>query len=108
MEIYKKLCNVFHRNFKVIPCVASKESLKRFCFVLFDNGLNLKTLKLVFIGFCIQAFQMLLQQQNLYTFSKCYCIFKNHKEMFLIIISGEFCYVIRSGNLYIHVHIIRK
>ena len=48
---------------------------------------------------------MLLQQQNLYTLSKCYhCIFKNNKEMFLIIIAGEFCYVIRSGNLCIHVY----
>ena len=106
MEIYKKMCNIFHRNFKVIPCCVAS----RFCFVLYDNGLVLKTLNLACIGFFIQAFQMLLQQQNLSTLSKCYhCIFKNHKEMFLIIIiSGEFCYVIRSGNLYTHVHIIRK
>ena len=33
----------------------SEVSLKRFYFALFDDGLTLKTLKLVYIGFCIQT-----------------------------------------------------
>ena len=44
--------HIFHHNFKNIPCyVMSEVSLKRFYFVLFDDGLTLKTLKLAFIGF---------------------------------------------------------
>ena len=48
----KKICHIFHHNFINIPCyVMSEVSLKRFYFVLFDDGLTLKTLKLAFIGF---------------------------------------------------------
>ena len=51
-ENNKKICHIFHHNFKNIPCyVMSKVSLKRFYFALFDDGLTLKTLKLVFISF---------------------------------------------------------
>ena len=54
----KKICHSFH-NFKNIPCyVISEVSLKKFYFALFDDGLTLKTLKLVFIGFCIQTLQI--------------------------------------------------
>ena len=47
----------FFHNFKNIPCyVMSEVSLKRiFVVALFDDGLTLKTLKLAFIGFCIQT-----------------------------------------------------
>ena len=55
-ENNKKICHIFHHIFKNIPCyVMSEVSLKRFYFALFDDGLTLKTLKLVFIGFCIQT-----------------------------------------------------
>ena len=51
-ENKKKMCHIFHHNFKNIPCyVISEVSLKRFYFALFDDGLTLKTLKLAFIGF---------------------------------------------------------
>ena len=51
-ENNKKICHIFHHNFKNIPCyVMSEVSLKRFYFALFDDGLTLKTLKLAFIGF---------------------------------------------------------
>ena len=55
----KKLCHIFHHNFKNIPCYAMSEvSLKRFYFALFDDGLTLKTLKMAFIGFLIQTLQV--------------------------------------------------
>ena len=55
-ENNKKICHIFHHNFKNIPCyVMSEVSLKRFYFALFDDGLTLKTLKLAFIGFWIQT-----------------------------------------------------
>ena len=55
----KNICDTFHHSFKNIPCfVTSEVSLKRFYFALFDNGLTLKTLKLAYIGFCIQTLQM--------------------------------------------------
>ena len=38
-EKKKKMCNVFHRNFKNIPYETSSVSLKRFYFALFDDGL---------------------------------------------------------------------
>ena len=51
-ENNKKICHIFHHNFKNIPCyVMSEVSLKRFYFALFDDGRTLKTLKLAFIGF---------------------------------------------------------
>ena len=51
-ENNKKVCHIFHHNFKNIPCyVMSEVSLKTFYFTLFDDGLTLKTLKWVFIGF---------------------------------------------------------
>ena len=51
-ENNKKICHIFHHNFKNIPCyVMSEVSLKMFYFALFDDGLTLKTLKLAFIGF---------------------------------------------------------
>ena len=51
-ENNKKICHIFHHNFKNINCyVMSEVSLKRFYFALFDDGLTLKTLKLAFIGF---------------------------------------------------------
>ena len=57
-ENNKKICDIFHHNFKNIPCyVTSEVSLKRFYFALFDDGLTLKTLKLAYIGFCIQTLQ---------------------------------------------------
>ena len=38
-ENNKKICDIFHNNFKNIPCYLTSEvSLKRFCFVLFDDG----------------------------------------------------------------------
>ena len=55
-ENNKKICHIFHHNFKNIPCyVMSEVSLKRFYFALFDDGLTLKTLKLTFISFWIQT-----------------------------------------------------
>ena len=51
-ENNKKICHTYHHNFKNIHCyVISEVSLKRFYFVLFDDGLTLKTLKLAFISF---------------------------------------------------------
>ena len=51
-EDNKKICHIFHHNFKNIPCyVMSEVSLKRFYFALFDDGLTLKILKWAFIGF---------------------------------------------------------
>ena len=36
----KNICDIFHHNFKNIPCyVTSKVLLKRFYFTLFDDGL---------------------------------------------------------------------
>ena len=61
-ENNKKICDIFHHNFKNILCyVTSEISLKRFYFALSDDGLTLKTLKLAFIGFCIQTLQILSQ-----------------------------------------------
>ena len=55
-ENNKKICHIFHHNFKNIPCyVRSEVSLKRFYFALFDDGLTLKTLTLPFIRFLIQT-----------------------------------------------------
>ena len=49
----------FHHHFKNISCyVMSEVSLKRFYFVLFDDGLTLKTLKLAFIVFLIQTLHL--------------------------------------------------
>ena len=49
----------FSSYFKNIHCyVMSEVSLKRFYFVLFDDGLTLKTLKLAFISFWIQTLRM--------------------------------------------------
>ena len=60
-ENNKKICHMFHHNFKNIPCyVMSEVSLKKFHFALFEDGLTLKTLKLAFIGFCIQTLYLLL------------------------------------------------
>ena len=54
-ENYKKICHIFHHNFKNIPCyVMSEVSLKFEYFALFDDELTLTTLKLAFIGFLIQ------------------------------------------------------
>ena len=54
-ENNKKICHIFHHNFKNIHCyVMSEVSLKRFYFALYD-GLSLKTLKLAFISFLIQT-----------------------------------------------------
>ena len=55
-ENNKKICHIFHHNFKNIHCYVMSEvglSLKRFYFALrlFDDRLTLKTLKLAFIGF---------------------------------------------------------
>ena len=51
-ENNKKICHIFHHNFKNIPCyVMSEVSFKRFYFALFDDRLTLKTLKLAFIIF---------------------------------------------------------
>ena len=42
-ENNKKICPIFHHNFKNIPCyVTSEVSLKRFYFALFDDGLTFK------------------------------------------------------------------
>ena len=60
----KKICDICHHNFKNTPCyghVTSEISLKRFYFALLDyghDGLTLKTLKLAYIGFCIQTHHM--------------------------------------------------
>ena len=49
-ENNKKICDIFHHIFKNISCYLTSEvSLKRFYFVLFDDGLTLKTLKLAYI-----------------------------------------------------------
>ena len=62
----KKICHIFHHNFKNIPCyVMSEVSLKRFYCGLFDDGLTLKTLKLVFIGFLIQTLLIPLHTENI-------------------------------------------
>ena len=46
-ENNKKICHIFHHNFKNIPCyVMSEVSLKRFYFALFDDGLTLKTFEI--------------------------------------------------------------
>ena len=51
-ENNKKICHIFHHNFENIPCyVISEVSLKMIYFALFDGGLTLKTLKLVFVCF---------------------------------------------------------
>ena len=56
----KKICHIFH-NFNNIPCyVTSEVSLKMLYFSLFEDGLTLKTVKLAFIGFCIQTLHMLI------------------------------------------------
>ena len=55
----KKICDIFHYNFKNIPyCVMSEISLKRFYFALVDDGLTLKALKSAFIGCCIQTLKI--------------------------------------------------
>ena len=55
IEYNKKICHIFYHNFKNIPCyVMSEVSLKRFYVLYFMMDL-LKTLKLAFIGFCIQT-----------------------------------------------------
>ena len=62
-ENNKKICHTFHHNFTNIHCYVMSEvglSLKRFYFVLFDDGLTLKTLKLAFIGFLIQTLHMFI------------------------------------------------
>ena len=46
-ENNKKIYNIFHYNFKNIPCVKSEVSL--IFFALFDDGLTLKTVKLAYI-----------------------------------------------------------
>ena len=57
----KKIYNIFHHNLKNIPCcVTSEVSLKRFYIALFDDGLTLKTLKLAYIGFCIQTLHLFI------------------------------------------------
>ena len=41
-ENNKKMCDIFHHNFKNIPCYVTSEvhvSLKMFYFALFDDGL---------------------------------------------------------------------
>ena len=54
----KKICHIFHHNFKNIPFyVMSGVSLKIFYFALFDDGLTLKASKLAFIG--IQTLHLL-------------------------------------------------
>ena len=46
-ENNKKICHIFHHNFKNIPCyVMSEVSLKRFYFALFDDGLTLKNFEI--------------------------------------------------------------
>ena len=65
-ENNKKIWDIFHHtcNFKNMPCyVTSEVSLKRFYFVLhvYDDGLTLKTSKLVYICFCIQTLQVLIK-----------------------------------------------
>ena len=61
-ENNKKICHIFHHNFKNIPCyVMSEVSLKRVYFALFDDGLTLKTLKMFFIGFWIQTLHICIQ-----------------------------------------------
>ena len=63
-ENNKKICHIFHHNFKDIPCyVMSKVSLKRVYIALFYDGLTLKTLKLAFIGFLHSNFFKLHQIQ---------------------------------------------
>ena len=58
-ENNKKICHIFHHNFKNIPChVMIEVSWKRFYFALFDDELTLKTLKWAFIGFLIQTLHM--------------------------------------------------
>ena len=58
-ENIKKICDTFHHNLKNIPCyVTSEVSFKRFYFALFDDGLTVKTLKLGYIGSCIQTLQI--------------------------------------------------
>ena len=43
----KKICNIFHHNFKNIPCyVMSEVSLKRFYFALFDDRLTLNNFEI--------------------------------------------------------------
>ena len=63
-ENKKKICDIFH-IFKNIPCyVTSEVSLKRFHFVLFEDGLTLKTLELVYISFCIQTLHIFFLLPN--------------------------------------------
>ena len=46
-ENNKKICHIFHHNFKNIPCyVMSGVSLKRFYVALSDDGLTLKTFEI--------------------------------------------------------------
>ena len=56
-ENNKKICHIFHHNFKNIPCyVMSEVSLKRFYFAIFDDGLNI-TLKTLKFGFEFKLFK---------------------------------------------------
>ena len=51
-EIIKKICHIFHHNFKNIPCyVMSEVSLKRFYFALFEDGHYLKNFEIAVYRF---------------------------------------------------------
>ena len=50
-ENNKKICHIFHHNFKNIPCYVMSEISLLFLFALFDDGLTSKTLKLAFYRF---------------------------------------------------------
>ena len=52
----KKICDIFHHNFKNILCYVTSEGIvETVLSALFDNGLTLKTLELVYSDFCIQT-----------------------------------------------------
>ena len=59
-ELIRKYVIFLNHNLKNIPCyVMSEVSLKRFYFVLFDDGQLFEILKLAFIVFCIQTLVLL-------------------------------------------------
>ena len=59
-EKQRKYVIFFIITSKNSPCYVMSEVLKRFYFALFDDGLTFKTLKLAYIGFCIQTLHLMM------------------------------------------------
>ena len=69
-----KICNIFHHNFKTIPCyVTSEVSLKRFYFALFGDEL-----KIVYIGF---TFKLFIYISDLFSVNFIDCVIVNTMQL---------------------------